>query len=163
MPAIKAAAAKAGLTTDQLAAKLAQAIAQGLAGDLAHGLVRVPPKARINYPRATTIARRVTQEQWIQQLPTQPSAGPYTVKPGDSLWRISQRLLGPNATTREINQTWRVIYRDNRVTVGADPDRIVPGQELRIRHPIQSGFKTRPRRRMAPRIPPHWLKMTTRG
>jgi nucleoid-associated protein YgaU len=140
MPAVKAAAAKTHLTTDQLAAKLAQAIAQRLAGNLAHGLVRVKSPGHLNYDHATNTVERVTQKQWSQQPPTQPLAGPYTVKPGDSLWRISQGLLGPNATTREINQTWRVIYRDNRVTVGADPNRIVPGQVLRVPHPVQSGF-----------------------
>jgi nucleoid-associated protein YgaU len=140
MPAVKAAAGKTHLTTNQLAAKLAQAIAQRLAGNLAHGLVRVKSPARLNNGVATTTAERVTQVQWSQQPSTPPSAGSYTVKLGDSLWRISQGLLGPNATTGEINQTWRAIYHDNHVTVGADPNRIVPGQELRIPHPVQSGF-----------------------
>ena len=69
----------------------------------------------------------------IAQRPSRPPpTGAYTVQPGDSLWDIAQRLLGPEATAHEIDQTWRVIYRDNHTTIGADPNRLVPGQVLRI-------------------------------
>jgi Tfp pilus assembly protein FimV len=151
MPAVQAIAKKTGLTTDQLVTELAQAIAQHLASDLAHGLVRVKSPARLNNALAPTVVTGVTQQQWSQHPPPPspasphhppppPPAGPYTVKPGDSLWRVSQRLLGPNATTREINQGWRIIYRDNHVTIGTNPNRIAPGQKLRIPHPLKPGL-----------------------
>ena len=134
MPALTAVAAKAGRTADQLAAELAQTIAQGLASDLAHGLARIPSSAHLDDPLVTVITEGVTQQQLSKQPPssTPPTGLPYAVRPGDSLWRISKRLLGPGATTLEIDQAWRMIYRDNRATIGADPDRLVPGQMLRI-------------------------------
>ena len=100
MPALTAVAAKAGRTADQLAAELAQTIAQGLASDLAHGLARIPSSAHLDDPLVTIIAEGVTQQQLSKQPPssTPPTGLPYAVQPGDSLWRISKRLLGPGAT-----------------------------------------------------------------
>jgi hypothetical protein len=36
------------------------------------------------------------------------------------------------APAHEIDQAWRVIYRDNRITIGTDPNHILPGQTLQI-------------------------------
>jgi LysM domain len=135
MPELTAVAAKAGRTADQLAAELAHTIAEGLASDLAHGLARIPSSAHLDYPLVTIITEGVTQQQLSQQPPSSSPPQPgrlYAVQPGDSLWRISQRLLGPGAAAPEIDQAWRMIYRDNRATIGTDPNRIVPGQLLRI-------------------------------
>ncbi|MFV2119105.1 LysM peptidoglycan-binding domain-containing protein, partial [Streptomyces sp. Act-28] len=48
--------------------------------------------------------------------------GTYTVRPGDNLWTI--------ADAHELPGGWTALYDANRETVGADPDLIVPGQNL---------------------------------
>jgi len=55
-----------------------------------------------------------------------------TVAPGDSLWRISQRLLPATARAVELDRTWRNLYDANRRALGADPDLIHPGTPLRL-------------------------------
>jgi nucleoid-associated protein YgaU len=58
----------------------------------------------------------------------QPPAGiaghVYTVVEGDSLWKIAKRQYGDG-------ERWRRIYEANRDLI-KDPDRIYPGQQLRI-------------------------------
>jgi nucleoid-associated protein YgaU len=49
----------------------------------------------------------------------------YTVKSGDSLFKIAQRLLGNG-------DRWREIYEKNKATIGANPNLIKPGQKLVI-------------------------------
>jgi nucleoid-associated protein YgaU len=51
--------------------------------------------------------------------------GSYTVRPGDSLWGIADSL--------ELQGGWSALYAENRETVGADPDLILPGQTLALR------------------------------
>jgi LysM repeat protein len=140
-PELRAIAAKAGRTPDQLATELASTIAQRLASDLARGLVRLPSSRDLDDRFVVTIAVGVTQQLRQRPPPTTSALPPgrsYTVQPGDSLWRISQRLLGPRATNHEIDQAWRVIYRDNHTTIGADPNRIIPGQVLRIPRTLEA-------------------------
>lgn len=55
---------------------------------------------------------------------------PIVVRPGDSLWRLTADLLGPDATPRRIADTWPRLYAENRHVVGADPNLIHPGQRL---------------------------------
>ncbi|MBD0420621.1 LysM peptidoglycan-binding domain-containing protein [Streptomyces sp. TRM S81-3] len=50
--------------------------------------------------------------------------GSYTVREGDSLWGIADSL--------ELSGGWRSLYADNKETVGADPDHILPGQKLDV-------------------------------
>ena len=50
-----------------------------------------------------------------------PAAATYTVKSGDSLWKIAQKALGNGAR-------WREIYELNKNVIGANPNRIYPGQ-----------------------------------
>jgi resuscitation-promoting factor RpfA len=55
----------------------------------------------------------------------------YRVRPGDSLWGIAARHLGPKATTsdtaREVNRLWEL--NQQRIGTG-NPDLIFPGQTL---------------------------------
>lgn len=53
-----------------------------------------------------------------------------TVRPGDSLWAIAQRHLGPRATDRAIAAEWRRWYAANRACIGPNPDLIHPGMVL---------------------------------
>ena len=129
MPDIRAAAKKAGLPPSQLAAELAAEIAEGLARALADGLVQLSPSSHLNDSSIASVAKQFATKQLS---PQPPATGAYTVKPGDSLWNISQRLLGPGATARQIEQTSHLIYHDNQTTIGANPNHLVPGQVLRI-------------------------------
>jgi hypothetical protein len=73
---------------------------------------------------------------------SQPSSPPqgeiegdtYTVRPGDSLWSIARRLLGPGASAgriaREVNRLWEL--NRERIATG-DPDLLMVGTKLRLR------------------------------
>lgn len=54
-----------------------------------------------------------------------------TVRRGDSLWSIAARNLGSDATDAEIARAWPQWYAVNRDVIGANPDLIIPGQQLR--------------------------------
>ena len=60
-----------------------------------------------------------------QTRPAPPAQKTYTVKPGDTLWAIAKKTLGDGAR-------WREIYNNNADVIGEDPNRIFPGQVLRI-------------------------------
>lgn len=52
------------------------------------------------------------------------------VGPGDSLWSIADRQLGPKATVTAVDRAWRRIARANAHLLGPDPDLIFPGVVL---------------------------------
>lgn len=59
----------------------------------------------------------------------------HLVAPGDSLWEISETRLGHTGATpsaAEVDRAWRELWRANGAVVGADPDRIEPGQRLEL-------------------------------
>ncbi|WP_304944824.1 transglycosylase family protein [Streptacidiphilus sp. ASG 303] len=81
------------------------------------------PSARQAVPRHAA-PQQAAPAAAAPQRPAAPDAGrdgDYTVRTGDSLSRIAQahHLDG-----------WKQLYQDNRSTVGADPDLILPGQVL---------------------------------
>ncbi len=53
-----------------------------------------------------------------------------TVRRGDTLWDLAARGLGSTASDAEIAAEWPRWYAANRDVVGADPDLLVPGQQL---------------------------------
>ncbi|AJT41436.1 LysM peptidoglycan-binding domain-containing protein [Psychromicrobium lacuslunae] len=53
------------------------------------------------------------------------------VRPGESLWTLTRRILGPLATDAEIAKEWPRWYLANRQLIGPDPDLLLPGQLLR--------------------------------
>ena len=64
-----------------------------------------------------------------------PSAAAETivVRSGDSLWSISDDLLGPTASDpADIASTWPVLHEANQEVIGADPDQLLPGMELTV-------------------------------
>lgn len=54
------------------------------------------------------------------------------VRPGDSLWSISEGLLGPNASPRRVMKGAERIHALNRSRIGADPDLVLAGQVLSV-------------------------------
>lgn len=64
-----------------------------------------------------------------------PERSPRTVVvlPGDSLWSISDDLLGPGTSdAAEIAEAWPLLHDANRDLIGQDPDQLRPGQELTV-------------------------------
>lgn len=57
------------------------------------------------------------------------------VRPGDCLWSIAARDLGPTATDAEVARRTDAIHRLNRAVIGPDPDLIQPAQRLRLPGP----------------------------
>jgi nucleoid-associated protein YgaU len=56
----------------------------------------------------------------------------YVVQPGDCLWAIAARILGPRADGRTIDAGWRRLYDTNRAAVGDNPNLIHIGLVLRL-------------------------------
>jgi hypothetical protein len=54
-----------------------------------------------------------------------------TVLDGDCLWTIAADVLSSDDAQR-IDAYWRAIFRLNRAAIGSDPDRLFPGQTLRL-------------------------------
>ena len=52
------------------------------------------------------------------------------VRRGDTLWAIAARHLGPGATAAEVAHEWPRWQAANLDVIGADPDLLVPGQQL---------------------------------
>lgn len=50
----------------------------------------------------------------------------YTIKKGDTLWGIGQKL----------GVSWKTIYEDNKAVIGNNPDLIYPGRVLKIKKQI---------------------------
>ncbi len=80
--------------------------------DRAEGAARAP--SRPAAPRAATVRR------------TSPAPSEVVVRPGDSLWRIAERL-GPGS----VESTWRALVEANADRL-EDPDLIRPGQRLTL-------------------------------
>jgi hypothetical protein len=57
-------------------------------------------------------------------------AGPVTVRPGDCLWSIASRRLGPEATAAQVAVEANRWYVTNAATIGTDPDFLRPGEVL---------------------------------
>ena len=65
--------------------------------------------------------------------PTEDRSAPsVVVRPGDSLWSISEERLGPDAAPQRIVRGIERIHALNRGRIGADPDLIFVGQELSL-------------------------------
>lgn len=54
----------------------------------------------------------------------------YVVRPGDSLWSIAARELGPAAGASAVARRWPAWWAENRATIGPDPGLVRPGQAL---------------------------------
>jgi len=84
----------------------------------------------------STSLRRTTPAPPVVALPairTTPTMGwSYEIKRGDSLWHISEHVWEDNPTNRDLDRTWRLLYKWNDNVLGPDPDLIYPGQVIQI-------------------------------
>jgi len=53
------------------------------------------------------------------------------VSDGDCLWAIAAEVLDSD-DAQHVDAYWRAIFRTNRAVVGGDPNRVIPGQVLRL-------------------------------
>ena len=66
-----------------------------------------------------------------QETPPPPSVA-YVVQAGDSLWRITESLVGTDASAAQVSAEWPRLYEANRDAIGDDPSLIHAGLELTI-------------------------------
>jgi LysM repeat protein len=79
---------------------------------------------------ASNTARAVTSALAGAGPSDQGAPPPVVVHAGDSLWAISARSLGTNASPLRVAAEWPRWYAANRAEIGADPSYILPGQVL---------------------------------
>lgn len=77
------------------------------------------------YTEAEWKQRSIAKAVTAPARPRPPVPKTYTVRPGDNLWAIAKKVLGDGAK-------WRDIYALNKSVIGADPNKIRPGQVLRL-------------------------------
>lgn len=91
-------------------------------------LVVFPAVAEAQSVAATQDGARATNRGAADAAP----ATRVVVRPGDSLWLISEERLGSKATPQQIATVVEQIYARNRDQIGADPNLIFPGQRLLV-------------------------------
>lgn len=96
-----------------------------------------PPAAAPTSPAAEAPLRAVTIPALpapavpapVLADPAAPQAG-IVVRPGDCLWHLAARALGPAATPRQVADAWPTWWSANRAVIGDDPDLLRPGTTL---------------------------------
>jgi LysM domain len=68
----------------------------------------------------------------METRPMSEAVSRVVVNPGDSLWSIAQKHLGPEATPQQVDDSVAEIYTLNRGVIGDNPDLILPGWELSV-------------------------------
>jgi len=92
------------------------------------GLAPVSTTSSATSARPAAVATPQPHHSPTQRRP-QPAAR-LVVRPGDSLWSVTARQLGPRATPARVAATWPRLYAANRRAIGPDPNLIHPGQQL---------------------------------
>jgi len=98
------------------------------------GLAGAAPDASFRFisdPSPVTDAKQAAPSpQWSLETP-EPPAGTVVVLRGDTLWSIAAHHLRPATTAVDIDAEWHRWHTANRAVIGADPNLILPGQQLR--------------------------------
>jgi nucleoid-associated protein YgaU len=86
-----------------------------------------PPSTSPNRPQAPPPARQSA----TPHLPAvEPRSQTVRVRPGDSLWLIAARRVGPAPAPAKVAAEWPRWYARNRTIIGPDPSLLLPGQQL---------------------------------
>lgn len=83
------------------------------------------PKTKKRKKKKEKVTGKIITPEWNRQTKEITDAA-YTVKKGDSLFKISKHLTGSSAN-------WLAVYEQNKDAIGDNPSRIYPGQKLVIR------------------------------
>lgn len=94
-------------------------------GDMDYSISFVAARDLHVYTEAEWRQRGAAKAGATPARPRPPVPKTYTVRPGDNLWAIAKKILGDGAK-------WRDIYALNKSVIGADPNKIRPGQVLRL-------------------------------
>ncbi|GAB3532892.1 LysM peptidoglycan-binding domain-containing protein [Arthrobacter tecti] len=62
--------------------------------------------------------------------PSSANTAEVIVQPGDSLWSIAAKHLGPTASEAEVAKAWPQWFAANKQVIGEQPDLLLPGQVL---------------------------------
>lgn len=107
-----------------------------------------PAAAWADAPRPPAPAATASPLDWPGLVPSAPTHDPavrlvsapqrrhaagraeLVVHPGDSLWSLTARRLGPGTPAAAIAAEWPRLYAANRAAIGPDPNLIRPGQRL---------------------------------
>ncbi len=96
-----------------------------------------PPQqlAGLQLPERIAVSPAAHPEPGPTREPVTPTvaraaAAGVVVAPGDTLWDLAARHLGPHPTAQETAAAWPAIYALNREVIGPDPGLIEPGQRL---------------------------------
>ncbi|CAN5506502.1 hypothetical protein BH23ACT6_BH23ACT6_02010 [soil metagenome] len=87
-----------------------------------------PARSELPVPGSSTSVEPSTRPNSRATL--EPDSSEVVVLRGDSLWSISAEELGPDASDAQIAARWPQWYEANRLTIGPDPDVILPGHIL---------------------------------
>jgi nucleoid-associated protein YgaU len=108
----------------------------------AHSAIQVSPAAAFGVRMPGTGSRPTSLASPVPTLPDEttpgppldpePATGTVLVKPGDSLWRITEDQLGPSASDQQVAIGWPYWYRANRQVIGRDPNLLRPGERLTV-------------------------------
>jgi len=113
-----------------------EAVADGLQGLAA----QIAPESHTAYASAVGIdqvdtAAPATPEAVAPAAPAAPEVTTVSVAKGDSLWKIAEAQFEANGidpSNAQIQAAAKELYEANKDVIGANPDRIFPGQELQI-------------------------------
>ncbi len=111
------------------------ALTGGLVVGPAHATPGRPHEDRVADPvvlAGLPLPDRATAPSPAQPPAPSPARTTVVVAPGDSLWAIAARSLGPDASAAEIDERWRRLHELNRAVIGPDPDLIRPAQRLEV-------------------------------
>jgi len=107
--------------------------AAGAANSAFNGVAVAAPDASFRFvsdpPHVMKARDAAPPPGWSMDRRESPQEGVVVLR-GDTLWSIAARHLGPGATATEITAEWHRWLSANRDVIGADPNLILPGQEL---------------------------------
>jgi nucleoid-associated protein YgaU len=115
----------------------------GLSAPIRLPALLAPPTTALPSRPSRSPRPALTARPALPAPPARPAAGPpwlpaenptaaasVVVRPGDSLWSIARRALGPRASDAQVALAWPRWWAANRNAVGSDPNLIHPGLRL---------------------------------